>query len=208
MAAFNRRRLMTPITLEEYSELQMIKGVPFPAGIKFRQIIITGPPGSGKTSLIAKIGGWYEEGYVDISARNWWRMQHLTFRPREIHLLVPIKGMKQALAVHDPKWREQRPLPHLDYDRICIPPAKTHIFSSNWQGRYVFEFLLLPPEKILELRQLREQKKTHHIDRDLTLELIKQQVETYQKIAIYFQKKGLMVYLRDDFDAVPKRIIF
>ncbi len=63
------------VTLElvPIEELQRLKGVPFPAFMKFRQLLVTGPPGSGKTKLINKVGGWPEEGYIDLTLKNWWR---------------------------------------------------------------------------------------------------------------------------------------
>ena len=42
---------MTALTTEEVEDLTTIKGVPFPAGVRFRQILVTGPPGSGKITL-------------------------------------------------------------------------------------------------------------------------------------------------------------
>ena len=50
------------LDLVPVEELQHIKGVAFPAHLKFRQLLVTGPPGSGKTQLINQVGGWPEEG--------------------------------------------------------------------------------------------------------------------------------------------------
>ena len=49
--------------LQPFEDLQDIKGIAFPASLKFRQLLVTGPPGCGKTRLINKIGGWPEEGF-------------------------------------------------------------------------------------------------------------------------------------------------
>lgn len=58
-----------------------IKDIPYPRGVQFRQLIITGPPSSGKTTLIQKLQGWPEEGYVDLAQNDWWRSPVLTLRP-------------------------------------------------------------------------------------------------------------------------------
>ena len=43
----------------------------------------------------------------------------------------------------------------LDLPRILIPPPKRHFWSVDWQARYVFEFLLPPPEVLFEQRSRR-----------------------------------------------------
>ena len=58
-------------------DIQIIKGVVFPAHITFRQLLISGPPGSGKSTLVGMLGGWPEEGYVDLSSKKWWTAQCL-----------------------------------------------------------------------------------------------------------------------------------
>ncbi len=55
---------MNELKLQEVDKLQAIRGLPFPAGVRFREIIVAGPPGSGKTTLLRAIGGWPEEGYL------------------------------------------------------------------------------------------------------------------------------------------------
>ena len=39
-------------------DLQLIHGVQFPKESKFRQFLVTGPPGAGKSTLVAKMRGW------------------------------------------------------------------------------------------------------------------------------------------------------
>ena len=93
----------------EIKNLVMVKGIPFPEGESFRQIIVTGPPCSGKTTLIDKLGGWPEEGFLDLCLKSWWRNQILTFRPREVHFGLPFKGHTESHAVFDPEWLASLP---------------------------------------------------------------------------------------------------
>lgn len=191
---------------EEFEDLQTIRGVPFPAFLKFRQLIITGPPGSGKTSLVEKIGGWPEEGYLDLSLKHWWKIPTLTFRPREVHLGFPFKGIRKGIAVHEKAWLEATFPLELDLRRIVIPPPRKHFFSLNWRGKYVFEFIIQTPEKIFELRQKRALLKTHSVDKNLDFEQVKTQIMIYQQIALHLHRSGMTVYVRDDFEGIPKRL--
>ena len=191
---------------ENYVDLQIINGVEFPAKMKFRQLLITGPPGSGKSTMIRKIRGWPEEGYIDLSMKKWWKSRALSMRPREIHLGFPCIGHKKALAVFDDLWRQPSTPPELDLTRVKIPPQKRYFFSTNWRDRYFIEFLIPPPQLLFERRLKREKRGTHHVDDAVTFNRVKNQVALFRRIAFYMFEQGINVYIREATDATPLQI--
>lgn len=195
------------LELMPIEELQHIKGVAFPAHLKFRQLLVTGPPGSGKTRLINKVGGWPEEGYIDLTLKNWWRAQSLTFRPREVHLGFPFVGHDKALTVFDKEWLEAADPPELELSRIVLPPAKSSFLAVKWRRRFVFEFLIPPSEEILKWRLERSRRDVHPVDRGVTLQQVEKQVAVYREAALFFHRSGMVTYVRDDYDGHPKSIV-
>ncbi|WP_291997867.1 hypothetical protein [Candidatus Accumulibacter sp. ACC012] len=89
---------MPDLPIQPVESLQHFKGVAFPSDVRFRQILVTGPPGAGKSTMIRRLGGWSEEGYLDISRKYWWRSELLSIRPREIHLGLPMLGLADAVV--------------------------------------------------------------------------------------------------------------
>ena len=189
------------------AELQRIKGILFPAGMKFRQLLVTGPPGSGKTRLITKLGGWPEEGYIDLTLKNWWRARSLTFRPREVNLGFPFVGHDEALTVFDKEWLESGMPLTLDLSRILLPPAHPGFLAVKWRRRFVFEFLISPPEAVLKGRLERSRREVHPVDRGVTLEQVERQAAVFRAAALFFHRSGILTYVRDQFDGVPKNIV-
>lgn len=198
---------MPELSTESIESLQNFKGIDFPGDIRFRQILVTGPPGAGKSTLIRRLGGWSEEGYLDIARKNWWRSEILSLRPREIHLGMPFRGLGNSVAVFDSQFLDCDPLPALDIERIVLPPRKRFFFSVDWYRRYVVEFLLPPAPIIFQRRCARARRSTHPVDEQLSLEICIAQSEVFRRLAEYLHQNGFYVYLREGMESPPLRFV-
>ncbi|MBW2681945.1 MAG: serine/threonine protein phosphatase [Deltaproteobacteria bacterium] len=195
------RKILKPI-----KEVQNIRGIELPIGLEFLQLIVTGPPGAGKSHYIEQIRGWPNEGYLDLTKKGWWKDQTLLYRPREVHLALPFKNFPEALTVFDKEWLEASPPPVLELTRIRIPPDKELFFQSNWKNRYIFEFLIPDSSTIFKQRQHRRNEGYFPVDENLSMEMVKQQTAVYQEVALYLHRAGLNVYIRQGLTSPPRRI--
>jgi len=199
--------MMTALKLEPVSNLQEIRGIGFDRALKFNQILVTGPPASGKSSLVRGIGGWPEEGYIDLTMKGWWRAPNLVLRPREVHLGLPFVGRPAAMTVYDEYWLAHWRELTLELPRILIPPASRHFLSVNWRSRFAFEFLL-PPADVL-VRRTRERAKlgTHPFDQIMEPEQMRRQLGILTQTALYLHRQGMNIYVRTTASSSPARII-
>ena len=195
------KKILSPI-----KELQNIRGIALPIGLEFLQLVITGPPGVGKSYYINQIRGWPNEGYIDLTQNNWWKNQSLVYRPREIHLGLPFEGIAEALTVFDKDYLDCQPRPALELSRIRIPPAGDGPFSTNWRDRYIFEFLIPEPEVVFSQRQARQSQGYFPVDDNLSLEMVEQQIAIYRHVALYMHRAGIHVYIRKGLNHPPMRI--
>ncbi len=181
------------------SQQKEVKGVPFPEQLGLSHLVVTGPPGVGKSTIMGKIGGWPQEGYVDLSLDKWWRSPALSYRPREVHLGFPFVGVENSLAVFDDAWLKDHESMELELSRIKIPPDQNWFLSPDWKTRLVFEFILPPPQTLLNMRQERARRGTHLVDKELTLDQVRCQVATYWAVALHMHRSGMKVYVREGY---------
>lgn len=194
------------LILEPVTNLRTYRKVPVAKSVRFNQIIVTGPPGSGKSTFVRQLGGWPEEGYVDLALNGWWRAQALAVRPREVHLGLPFEGCTKSKALFEDDWLDHWRELRLDESRIHVPPPKRHLLSVGWRDRFVFEFMLPTPERIVAARRLRARQGTHPVDTRINLDQIRAQVQLFGRVALYLHREGMQVYLRDRVCRAPARI--
>lgn len=198
---------MQKITLQPIKEVNLINGIPFPKNVDIQKLIITGPPGSGKTTIVKSIGGWPEEGYLDISSKEWWKSPVLAHKPRELHFGVPFKGYAKAVPVYELQSLDDASYLEPDLFRIPLPPPKQNFFSTDFRSKITIEFLLLPAKALFELRTKRATEGSHYVDRSISLKQVEEEVSLYNTLALFFHQSGMNVYVRNELGGRPGRII-
>jgi hypothetical protein len=168
----------------------------YPADKRFRSWIVTGPPGSGKSYLMQSIGGWPEEICIDVEQKRWWAVEPLKHRPREIHFALPFEGIRESRSVYDERWKGMRKFPKVAVDRIRIPKARSFSLAPDWRARFVFDFILPPPEWVFQRRKERLSATHSPVDLGLTQEWVRWQVHVFWRVARYFHQSGLQVLVR------------
>jgi len=180
------------------------RGVLLPRGVKYRQLFVTGPPGSGKSTIVRRLRGWPLEGYLDLS-KKWWLDPLLTFRPREVHLGFPFFEHRDALTVFDPEWVSEFQLLEIDKSRIRVPPNHAGLTSKNQRRKFVFEFVVPPPDKAFLWRKDRARSGLFPFEKNITPELVHAQSLAYLEIAEHLHMQGVPVHVRNGYDAPPQQ---
>ena len=196
--------LLEECELEDLTSLKTIRSVRIPTDIKFRQLLITGPPCVGKTGMAIKLKAWSEGCYIDLAKKGWWNDRALSFRPLEIHIGLPYIGKEESLAGIEPEYLHSSAPLELDLRRLAIPPKGEGFFSINWRKKYAFDFILPPVEKVSAWRTERTKRKPHPGDSLVSEESVKRQLEDYAMVAKYFTLCGMNVFVREGLDKEPK----
>lgn len=178
-------------------KLDKQKGIYLPRKLKVKRLLVVGPPGSGKSYLLKRIGGWAGEICINPTIDGWWKLPHLSPRPREIHFSLPFKGEKECYPVYDERWVGEKKLPVPILKSILIPSKKKYFWNSDWRARLVFDFILPPPQWTLESRAGRGKSGDMRlVDLNLDITWVTWQLHVNWWLAWHLYKRGLHVIIR------------
>ena len=168
-----------------------------PEAMKPRSWIVTGTPGAGKSYLLKQIGAIPGEICIDIAMKKWWTIPPLAQRPREVHFALPFKDYKDSYPLYDEAWTQAEDLPEVDLESIRIPRKKKYILAPDWRARFVFDFIMPPPDWIYEIRRNRlAEGDGRLVDVGITNRLATWQTQTLWRVASHFDASGLQVLVR------------
>ncbi len=185
-------------------KLKEKKGIYLPGKLKNKTLLVAGPPGSGKSHLLKKIGGWPGEICINPTIDKWWKLPDLNPRPREIHFSLPFHKEKECHPVYDQRWRTVSALPDPIFKEVRVPKKKKFFWSPNWRARMVFDFILPPPDWTLASRAgRRESGDERLVDVGLNESLVTWQVHVYWLMAWHLHCKGLHVIVHPFSTAFP-----
>ena len=180
---------MKPVTVSITDPVD-IRGVRFPRGVTFNQIVVTGPAGSGKSGLIRRLGGWPQEGFLDLSQRGWWTSRCLTYRPCQVHLGFPRVAAGENTSSG---------FAYVEPSRFVMPAMRRRLFLPEWRRRLCFVFLSPPPDDVFLARCERARYGTHPVDRELSREIVSRQCSEYGEVARLLVAAGFQVLVQESF---------
>ena len=192
---------MTRRGFREAWPVRRLKGVTYPADVEFRRIVVTGPPGSGKSTLVRVLGGWPEEGLLDLTRPRWWRSRELATRPREVHLALPFVGFSDGVPVHDAAWVKAGGA-DVELDRIVLP-SSPRWWHLDGRDKLTFDVQVPAPEELVRVRTRRARAGTHPVDTDLDPAVVERQVEAYWAVAERLHRGGFHVLVRPEMGGAP-----
>ncbi len=199
--------LTSTMATQPVDELKKFHTVLFPKSVKYQQLIIVGPTGSGKTKLINAIHAWPEDANLNLAESGWWKSRFLAINPRPIHLILPMVGHQIPMAADDKRLLEQEFPAAVDLSRIEIPPTKKGLFSTDWLHRFVFDFQLPTAETILQWQALNRGVTVEQLTNFPSIAELNLQIDLFTQTAKFLHLNNLPVFIRPGWNQPPMRFI-
>lgn len=178
-------------------KLESRKGIWHPKDLKKKSLLVAGPPGCGKSYLLKRLGGSPGEICINVAIKKWWSSPALAPRPKELHFALPFDEFDESLPVYDDRWAKAKKLPLIDPSRIRIPKKKKFFLATNWRAKFVFDFILPPPDWNWEMRKKRMKGGDERlVDAGLSKAWVTWQIQTHWWMAWHLYRAGLHVMIR------------